>query len=157
AKLDLVSPEKSSEMRSGYSMVYSIAFSPDGRILASGESDGTVRLWDVEAGNFKQKLAPHGGKVWSVALCSSGLLAAASEDKTVKVWDTSTGQLRRKMASESGYSSVSFSPDCKLLAAGTTEGPIHLWDTGPAEFSPVLSGHHSYVWSIAFSRDGKII
>ncbi len=67
--------------------VFSVAFSPDGRLLASGSWE-TIKLWDVANGSLKQTLSGHGEGAWSVAFSPDGrLLASGSEDKTIKLWE----------------------------------------------------------------------
>lgn len=73
--------------------VWALAFSPDGRTLASGGLDGTVRLWDVDSGCEKNALRGHTDQVGAVAFSPDGrLLASGSHDKTIKVWDAGTGE-----------------------------------------------------------------
>src|SRR4030095_5651151 len=83
-------------------IVYSVAFSPDGKTLASGSGDNTIRLWDVGAGRLIRSMEGHGGAVRSVAFSPDGkmiasasedkMIASASEDKTIKLWQVSTGK-----------------------------------------------------------------
>jgi hypothetical protein len=73
-------------------IVYSVAFSPDGKLVASGSDDETVRLWDAATGALLQTLKGHSSRVYSVAFSPDGkLVASGSSDKTVRLWDAATG------------------------------------------------------------------
>ena len=84
------------------SSVNSVAFSPDGRLLASGSHDKTVRLWDTATGALQQTLEGHSDWVRSVAFSPDGrLLASGSDDETVRLWDTATGALQQTLEGHS--------------------------------------------------------
>ncbi|GKZ85256.1 hypothetical protein AnigIFM56816_011022 [Aspergillus niger] len=139
--------------------VRSVAFSPDGRTLASGSSDDKIKLWDTATGVEQRTLTGHSSWVWSVAFSPDGrTLASGADDKTIKLWNTATGIEQYTLTGHSSsVRSVIFSPDGCMLASGADDKTIKLWDTATGVEQRTLTGHSSTVWSVAFSPDSRML
>ncbi|MGK7873463.1 MAG: toll/interleukin-1 receptor domain-containing protein, partial [Xenococcaceae cyanobacterium] len=141
------------------SWVNSVSFSPDGKTLASGSADKTIKLWNLETGRKIRTLFGHDDWVRSVSFSPDGkTLASGSEDKTIKLWNLETGrEIRTLFGHDSWVRSVSFSPDGKTLATGSNDKTIKLWNLETGREISTLFGHDSWVRSVSFSPDGKIL
>ena len=140
-----------------HSGVYTVAFSPDGAVLASGNWDG-VTLWNVGAAEIQRILFWQSGYVYSLAFSPVGsLLAEGHSELFVHVWNWETGQLLYTLEGHtSAVMAVAFSPDGKLLASGSKDG-IRLWDMETGTQLRALTGHTDVISKLAFSPDGKIL
>jgi len=138
-------------------LVNSVAFSPNGRWLASGSSDKTIKLWDVATGEELRTLTGHTDFVSSVAFSPDGhWLASGSSDRTIKLWDVATGEeLRTLTGHTQGVGPVAFSPDGHWLASGSSDRTIKLWDMATGRELRTLTGHAIDVQTVAFSPDGR--
>ncbi|GMG38934.1 unnamed protein product [Aspergillus oryzae] len=132
------------------SSVNSVAFSPDGRTLASGSLDHTIKLWDTTTGTERQTLKGHSGWVNLVAFSPDRYtLASGSLDNTIKLWDTTTGTERQTLKGHSSsVNSVAFSPDGYTLASGSLDHTIKLWDTTTGTERQTLKGHSDSVETV---------
>jgi WD40 repeat protein/tRNA A-37 threonylcarbamoyl transferase component Bud32 len=136
------------------SVVWSIAFSPDGKRIASGGDDRTIKLWDVESG-AKRATLKGAGVAYGIAFSPDGKrLASASGDGTIKLWDAESGAERATLKGAAYVGSIAFSPDGKRIA-GSDDQTVKLWDAESGAERATLKGHVGAVTSIAFSPDGK--
>ena len=132
---------------------YSVAFSPDGRTLAAGSGDHSIKIWDIASGREVTKLTGHAGIVNSVAFSPDGrMLASASLDHTVKLWDVASGAELRTLAGHTEVAlGVAFSPDGHTVASASFDHTVKLWDVASGRELRTLAGHSDAVNSVAFS------
>jgi WD40 repeat protein len=139
--------------------INSVAFSPDGQLLATGGLEPMVRLWDPATGQQLRALPGHTDRIMSVAFSPDGqLLASASWDPMVRLWDPATGQQRRVLTGHTDdVCSVAFSPDGQLLAsAGSGEKTVRLWNPATGQQLRVLTSPKMML-SVVFSPDGRLL
>ncbi len=136
--------------------VLSVAFSPDGKTIASGSADNTIKLWNLE-GKELRTLTGHSNGVWRVAFSPDGkTIAIGSDDNTIKLCNLEGKELLTLTGHINEVISVAFSPDGKTIASGSLDNTIKLWNLEGKELR-TLTGHSNRVWSVAFSPDGKTI
>ena len=134
--------------------VNSIAFSLDGRQLASGACDGTVRIWDLKSGKSRV-LEGHAKSVNSVAYSPNGRqLASGASDNTVRIWDLESGESRVIEGHVGQVMSVAYSPDGRQLASGALDKSVRIWNLESGE-SRVLGEYEGEIFSVAYSPDGR--
>jgi WD40 repeat protein/energy-coupling factor transporter ATP-binding protein EcfA2 len=146
-------------------MVIDIAFSHDGKILASASKDKTIRLWDIKNGKEISIFNGHNDTVNSVAFSPDGtMLASASSDETIRLWDVKNGkEISVFKGHNNAVNSIAFSPDGTILASGEKsdhfdykwDNPVRLWDVKSGRELVRIKGHTDSITSIAFSPDGE--
>lgn len=140
------------------SAVSEAVFSPDGKTLASGSWDNSIKLWDVESRQEIKTLSGHANWVWAVTFSPDGkTLASGSLDNTVRVWNVDSGQQVHLLREDGDVRSVIFSPDGKTLASGGDSDAIKIWNVETGLNIKSLESHTGDIYSIAFSPDGELL
>ena len=137
-----------------------MAFSPDGRSLASSGFDRAVRIWDRSRWNDGRLDGPqvlaHPSVVRALAFSPDGTMLATAADRSLTIWSRDPSYRRQVERSGETYHGLAFSPDGRTLALGE-DGSIRLWEMPEAHERAILGGHAGAVRSLAFSPDGKVL
>ena len=137
--------------------INALTFTPNGKMLASGSDDGTIRLWDSSTGT--QLLSLSSEKTNSLAFSMDGkTLASISNFSQIQLWNISTGkQLTSLKEQNDSVTVLAFSTDSNILASGSRDGVIQLWDISTGNKLTDLKGHVDWVSALLFSPDGKAL
>jgi WD40 repeat protein len=166
---------KKRSFRGHTSPVQCVAFSSDGRFLASGagvgagkdedswKPDGQLKVWDVESGRELLDLRGHTRPVTAVAFSPDGRLASGGHDQTIKLWDLATGQEALTLRGHfDAVWSLAFSPNGDQLVSASHDMTVRVWDATPSQGLAdsawlTLRGHQGSVRGVAFSPDGRYL
>jgi WD40 repeat protein len=147
-----------------------VAFSPDGRTLATGDFLGGLKLWEVGSGRLTHSLKGHVDSVVALAFTRDGrTLVTGGDDRTVKLWEIGTGRLKETLSGDrKDVNSIVLSPDGELLASGGRDNKVRLWETASWQMQHVLEGDEDpralaesaegfSVSTMAFSPGGQLL
>lgn len=139
--------------------VLAVAYSSDGRFLASGSYDGTVRIWDSDTGKELHALRGHGREVASVVFSPDGkVLASGSFDHTIRLWDAGSGKLLQpRQGADGPVNNLAVSPDGRLAVTVCHDHTIRMWSLATQQQVHILRGHTDFVYAATFSPDGRIL
>ncbi len=139
--------------------VWSVAFSPDDRTLASAGVDMTIKLWDVPNSREVQQLTGHRGEVRSVAFAPDGqTLASAGSDRSIVLWNRETGEIRHQITGHTGDArSVVYLPNGNQLVSGSVDKTVRFWDSQSGSEQKKVEAHRAAIQNVACSRDGKTL
>jgi len=138
--------------------LYDATFSPDGRLVAAGGSNGTVSVWRWRRRALTHTLGPPGERINGVAFSPDGrLIAAALDNGTVRIWESRNGAVVAVLHADHPLTSIAFDPTGELLAAGAASGTTSIWNVGTRRLIARFGGHTDTVKGVAFSTDGHYL
>lgn len=138
--------------------VHSVAFAPSGKLLASGDAEGFVHVWDAESGKLRKSFKAHEGTVRTLAFAPDGArLASGGQDGALRLWSVEGEEIWKKEPHPEYVSAVTFSPDGKLIATGGGEKTVRTWAAKDGKEQIAYYGLRQPAYTIAFREDGKVL
>ena len=154
---DTVSGQLKTTLTGHTSSISDVAFSSDGRTLASSSNFSEIRLWDVDSGQYKNSLWGHTAYVTSLSFSPDGqTLASGSSDETIRLWDTVNEHHKATLKHTSFVKDITFSPDGQVLASVSSDGTVKLWNAMNGQHK-VIFEHKFWGKRVAFSPDGQVL
>jgi WD40 repeat protein len=156
---DITAPKEAAIRGGPTKWLSSVVFSPDGKSIASGAADDSVRLWNAADREPLRSFEGHTAWVTKVVFTPDGKsLISASADKTLRLWDVATGKEIRRFAGHTDLiHSVVCSPDGRAAASAGSDGTVRIWDLATGKEIGQLRGFEGAVYSVAYSPDGKTL
>jgi WD40 repeat protein len=131
----------------------------DPTLVATGTSDGAVRLWDTETSEQIDELTGHAGQISDLAIAADGRrIASASSDGTARIWAISPASTEHVLRAHEGpVTSVAFNEDGTAIVTGDSDGTVGVWDTSTGDYQALWRTHDNYVNSVAYLPDGRVL
>lgn len=141
-----------------HSLITALVMSTDGRTLATGHLDGSLRLWEVASGRARRLASQHQLPVRALALSTDGTqLAAGAEDRRISIWDVASDPHRWYLSRSAPIDALAFRPDGSALASADEDAGITLWDAATGKVVQELSGNADGIQSVAFGPKGELL
>ncbi len=142
-----------------FGSVQSVTFSPDGKLLLAGDTNGEIRVWQVADSKEVLSFQAHSNWIFSVTFSADGItFASASRDGDIKLWDIRTGECLKTLLGHTNFiRCIAFSPDGQTIISGGYDKTIRFWDVKTGECLAILQKHTDWVRTIAFSPDGQTL
>ncbi len=139
--------------------VMAVAFSPVGKILASGSNDTTIRLWDVETGQCLKTLRGHNSRVQSLAFSEDGkMIASGSNDTTIRLWDVETGECLQVLQEHSRrILAITFNLKRGIIISSSEDETVRFWEISTGKCVRILETQVNWMYSMVLSPDGETL
>ncbi|KIJ57915.1 hypothetical protein HYDPIDRAFT_63737, partial [Hydnomerulius pinastri MD-312] len=138
--------------------IYAISYSPNGKLIATGRDDNSVRIYDSQSGRMLFDLKGHTNTVWALSFSHNGTqLVSGSWDHTIRIWNTSNGETIGEPweAHSNEVTSVAYSPDDKVIATAGLGGVVWIWDVATRAKIVEITDHPAAVECVRFSPNGS--